>query len=119
PIAADSVDDFREVIRRLLAELYDPHTHVNALPDGAPRTPPFDIWAEWHEGRAMVFDVRRDSPSEAAGLRPGDRLLSAGGLDIAAATAAQRPLCLRRPDPEAEDYALRAAVAGRRGQPRS
>src|SRR5436190_17298193 len=58
-IAADSVDDFREVIRRLLAELYDPHTHVNDLPDGAPRTPPFDIWAHWRDSQAMVFDVRK------------------------------------------------------------
>jgi carboxyl-terminal processing protease len=118
-IAADSVDGFREVIRRLLAELYDPHTHVNDLPDGAQRTPPFDIWAEWRGGKAMVFDVRGDSPAQTAGLRPGDRLLKAGDLDIAAASAAQRPLCLQRPDPEADDYALRAAVAGRRARPRT
>jgi carboxyl-terminal processing protease len=45
--------------------------------------------------------------------------LKAASLDIAAASAAQRPHCLTRPDPEAEDYALRAAVAGRRAQPRS
>ena len=57
-IASEDIDGFREVVRQLLAELYDPHTHVNDLPEGAQRTPPFDIWAEWHGGRAMVFDVR-------------------------------------------------------------
>ena len=118
-IAAEDVDGFREVIRQLLAELYDPHTHVNTLPDGAPRTPPFDIWAEWHDGRAMIFDVRHQSPAETAGMRAGDRLVSVAGEPITEATAVHRPRCLRRPDPEAEDYALRAAVAGLRAQPRT
>lgn len=118
-IACEDLDSFREVIRQLTAELYDPHTHVNDLPDGAQRTPPFDIWAEWHGGAAMVFDVRDASPAKTAGVRPGDRILKADGVEIGAATAAQAPRCLTRPDPEAQDYALRAAVAGHRARPRT
>src|SRR4051812_44010762 len=34
-IASQDMDGFREVVRQLLAELYDPHTHVNDLPEGA------------------------------------------------------------------------------------
>jgi carboxyl-terminal processing protease len=111
-IAAPDQAAFTEVIRQLLGELYDPHTHVNNLPNGSPRTPPFDIWAEWRDGKATVFDVREGSHAQTGGLRPGDQVLSIGQGRIELTAAAYRPKCLKHPDPEAEDYALRASLAG-------
>ena len=45
-LAAGDEAAFTDVVRRVLGELYDAHTHLSDPPDGAPRWPLFDILAE-------------------------------------------------------------------------
>ncbi|CAN5119854.1 hypothetical protein BH11PSE2_BH11PSE2_14590 [soil metagenome] len=117
-IAAQDEAAFTDVLSRMLFELYDPHTHVATSADGTQRYGPFDLWADWRGGKAVVFDVRQDSQASHAGVRPADEIISVDGAPIAAAVAAARPRCLTRPDPEAEAWSLRQAIAGRRAKDR-
>jgi carboxyl-terminal processing protease len=42
-VAADSDEAFTDLARRVLAELYDAHTHLSNPPDGSPRWPLYDL----------------------------------------------------------------------------
>lgn len=117
-IAARTEAEFQGVLGRVLSELYDPHTRLDASPEGSPRFPPFDLWTEPRGGEAVVVAVMAGSGATEAGLRAGDVITHVEGLTVAEATAARRPRCLRPPDPEAELYALQTAVAGIRGRDR-
>lgn len=116
--AADSEAGVWDVIRRVLGEVYDAHTHLVGPPDGTPRWPLYDLLVERAAGDVRVAAVREGSAAEAAGVRLGERVIAVDGAPIATAAAALMPQCLRRADPEADAYALNCAVAGRRGMPR-
>lgn len=116
--AATTLDQFTDVVRRVLAELYDAHTHLSDPPVGAPRWPLFDLLAEKDGDAARIAAVADASAAADAGLRVGDRVLAVDGRPIAALAGDLMPRCLTAPDPEAEAYALNAAVAGRCGQAR-
>lgn len=115
---AESDEAFAEVLRRTLAELYDPHTSLADPPAGSQRLPISDLITEWRNGQAVIIAIAPDSVAEAAGLQLDDVILTAD--DRAISTLAQNllPKCLTRPDSAARAYALNSAVAGLRGQPR-
>jgi len=120
PQAANAQTDeqYVAVLHRTLNELYDPHTRLSDAPASFPRSPPYDLWIERTPGAARIVSVKPDSAASAAGLKPGDLVVAAEGMAIERAAAAHRPICLKHPDPAAEDYAWAAAVAGVRGQDR-
>lgn len=116
--SAESDDAFGEVLRRTLAELYDPHTSLADPPAGSPRLPISDLIADWRNGQAVVTAIDEDSVASEVGLRLGDVILTVDGRPVAAMAHDLLPKCLSRPDQTAQAYALNSAIAGRRGQPR-
>jgi len=116
-----STAEFVGLLERVLEELYDPHTHLNTNTASSPRLVPSgaDIWAEWRGNAALVVEVRADSPAAKAGIRPGVEVVSFNGKAISEAVEARLGRSLRRPDPAARDWALRAILAGRRDETRS
>lgn len=111
--------EFLGVLEDVIEELYDPHAHVGANTATSPRLVPTgtDLWAAWRGGRATITDVRPGSAAERAGIRPGMEVVSVDGRAVADVIAERRPSALREPDPAADDWALRAALAGRQNAP--
>ncbi len=104
---------FIRVLESVLDQLYDAHTHlILNLPDSW-RPPGYDIWAESRDGRAVVLEVRSDSPAERAGVRPGFEIATVDGEPVATAAAKRRPHFLQCSDPEADQWALLSAISGK------
>ncbi|MDF7777237.1 S41 family peptidase [Sphingomonas sp. AOB5] len=115
-VAAESIDDFTAVLKRVLVELYDSHTNLRNAPDGTPRVPPFDLVVD---AAARVTAVQEGSSAADAGLSIGERIVAVDGVTMAAAVAQASPRCLSRPDPAALLWSVNAAVSGRRAMARS
>lgn len=120
PMAVAATDEraFTDVVGRVLAELYDAHTHLSDPPNGAPRWPPFDILAERIGKEICVAAIKDGSAAADAGLAIGDRIVSINGRPVETVVHDLMPKCLTRPDPAAEAYAINVAVAGYRGKAR-
>lgn len=120
PMAESAPDDdaFLEVLRRVLAELYDTHTHLSNPADGSPRWPPYDLIVAQHGESATITAIAENSAASDAGLVIGDTILAVDGRPVAQVARDLAPKCLVSPDPAAEAYIWNSAVAGRRGQPR-
>jgi carboxyl-terminal processing protease len=117
-IEADSEDVFTDVLRRVLAELYDAHTHLSDPPNGFPRWPPYDILAAREDGEVRIVAIEKGSAADVAGLRIGDRIVAIGGSPIEKVAGDLMPKCLTKSDPAADHCALNVAVSGRTGQGR-
>lgn len=112
--------EFISFMERVLEELYDPHVSLNTNLPSSPRLVPTgaDIWAEWQEGKAVITEVRPGSSAEQADLRAGMQVLSINGTPVREAVHLREGQCLRHPDPAAENWALRALLAGRHNEVR-
>lgn len=104
---------FVAVLEGALDELYDAHTHLTVNLASSWRLPPFDMWAEWRSGKAIITDVRPGSPAAHAGIIPGDEIVSMNSKPIVKIAAERLPKTLRHSDPAAEAWALRSAISGR------
>ncbi len=107
------------VLEDMMEELYDPHAHLGVNTASSPRLVPTgtDLWAEWQGGRAVITDVRAGSEAERVGLRPGMEIHAIGGRPVQEATRDRLPAALRAPHSAANDWALRALLAGRHDAP--
>jgi C-terminal processing protease CtpA/Prc len=114
--AAPDRDAFIGVIERAMAELYDHHAHLGTNTSTSPRMVPTQsqVFGSWRDGKAMIVDVRQDSPAKAAGLRAGMQVLAIDGEPVDRAAAAFEPKLLTAPDPAAREWALQLALAGQR-----
>lgn len=117
-IACSSDAAFSEVVRRVLTELYDPHTHLSDPPVGAPRWPLYDLLVERRDGKVVVAAVDEDSAASFAGLKIADIIVGIDGRPVEEVVRELAPKCLRAIDPSADAYTLNVAVAGKRGQSR-
>lgn len=117
-LAAQTQEDFADVVRRVLAELYDAHTHLSDPADGTPRWPPYDLLVEPQGADARIVAVKASSAAEDAALRHGDVIVAVDGRPLAAIARDLLPRCLNGADAVAQAHALNVAVAGRRGLPR-
>jgi carboxyl-terminal processing protease len=102
------------VLEHVVGELHDHHATLGANADTSPQLIPTgtDLWAEVEHGRAVLTEVRPESPAATAGLRTGDQVLTLDGAPASRAIAAALPQALARPDPEAANFALRTLLAG-------
>jgi carboxyl-terminal processing protease len=107
------------VLEDVMEELYDPHAHLSVNTAVSPRLVPTgtDLWAAWRDGAATITAVRAGSAAERAGLVAGMRIVSVDGRPVPDVVRERLPAALRAPDPAADDWALRAALAGRRNAP--
>lgn len=77
-----------------------------------------DLWIV-REGEAFVVDaVRTNSPAEAAGVQPGERLIAVENVEIDTAVRAFRGEIGLSSDRETAAFAARVLAAGRRDRPR-
>jgi carboxyl-terminal processing protease len=111
--------EFIGLLEGMLEQLYDPHAHLGTNTASSPRLVPSgtDLWAEHRDGRAVITAVRSGSEAERVGLRAGMEIGSIGGKPVREAVRSRLPVTLREADPAAEDWALRAALAGRHDAP--
>lgn len=107
--------EFVAVLEEMMEELYDPHAHLGINTVSSPRLVPSgsDLWAEWRDGRAILTEVRAGSEAERVGLRQGMEIVSIQGQPVLELVRERLPKSLRAPDPAADDWALRAELAGR------
>lgn len=117
-VTASSRDDFAHVLKRALAELYDPHTTLRNGPDGIARVPPFDLMVARAPGGIRVTAVQADSAAADAGLAIGDLLTAIDGVPVENAIRDAALRCLKRPDPAADAFVIGSVAAGRRAMPR-
>ncbi|MEM6337948.1 MAG: S41 family peptidase [Bacteroidota bacterium] len=117
PHAIQAADNraFLNILEAAVGELYDPHAGFNTNNQASPRLIPSgtDLWAEWQNGQAVITSVRRGSNAEKAGIRPGMTVIDVAGVSVEQAVAAWMPKALGEPDPDARNWALRSALAGR------
>jgi carboxyl-terminal processing protease len=103
-----------------LASLADHHAITgSSFADSWALVPTYaDLWVVEKSGVYTIDAVRADSPAAAAGVSRGDRLVSVGGVETAAAVAAfWRDLGLDV-TPRRAAYAARVLAAGRRDRGR-
>ena len=117
PAAADAATraSFVTVLEGALGALYDAHAHLGTSTRSSPRLVPTDtdLFATWHDERAVLVDVRARSAGWAAGLRPGMEVVEIDGRPVAVAIDALVPKHLVADDPDARAWALQVALAGR------
>ena len=113
-------EEFIGLLENVLEELYDPHAHLNTNTAASPKLIPSgtDLWAEWSGDKAIITQVRPGSLAERAGLKAGLEVFGMNGFGIREAVDRHVPQSLRAPDPNARDCALRAVLAGWRGESR-
>jgi len=114
---ADTVttkENFIGLLEKAFYELYDHHASLNTNTAASRRLVPSgtDIWAEYVKGIPLIKEVKRGSGAENCGLRPGMQIEAMNDAPIERAIQSFLPLCLARPDDEAENYALRLVLAG-------
>lgn len=111
--------EFIGLLEDMVEELYDPHAHLGVNTASSPRLVPSgtDLWAEWQDERAVITAVRVGSEAEQAGLLRGMEIVSINGQPVRDIVRDRLPSALRAPDPAANDWALRAALAGHHDSP--
>ena len=112
--AADTRDAMVHVVERVVAELHDDHVTLGTNTPSSPQLIPTgtDLWAEMRNGRPVVVEVRAASPAANAGVRPGDLIVSIGGIPIEQAIENAQPKALTAFDEEAVNFTLRRLLAG-------
>ncbi len=110
-------EDFVQLLELVINELYDDHAHLTVNTPTSPLLVPSgtDVWASWVGSDAIVSAVRPGSHAERAGLREGAVVTAIN--DVPSTEAADRLIgrSVPKTDPAVRDWALRHALAGRRG----
>lgn len=114
----DDEDKWNRLLQAVTDELYDGHTHFSSPVPGLPRWPLSDLFVELTTDGVAVRAIREGSAAEDAGVAIGDLVLAIDGQPVAQAVAARMPKTLTRPDPEANRFAINAAVGGNRDRDR-
>src|SRR5262245_383822 len=113
-------EQFVTGLEHVIDELYDPHAQLNTNTDRSYRLVPSgtDLWAEWHDGQAVISQVRGNSDAARAGIRAGFIVLTLNKQPIAALVEARLGRSYPHSTPDARDWALRSVLAGVHGIPR-
>jgi C-terminal processing protease CtpA/Prc len=105
---------FVGIIEKVLYELYDHHCGLNTNTDVSRRLVPTgtDLWAEYVDGKPIIIEVRKGSGAESVGMKAGMQIIAINNVPVEEAVAAFLPKSLKHGDPEANNFALRLALAG-------
>lgn len=120
---ADTVksrDAFVSVLEKAFNELYDHHCGLHTNTDLSSRLVPTatDLWAEFLNGQPVITEVRAKSGAEACGIKAGMWIVSINDIAVESAIESILPACLKHPDTEARNFALRLLLAGNHIRPR-
>ena len=111
---------FVSVLERIFYEIYDHHASLNTNNPESQRLVPSgtDIWAEFVQGVPTITEVRRNFGAEKAGITAGMEVVAINDVPVGTAIKPFRGKCLKAEDAEANNYALRIALAGNHIQKR-
>ncbi|MEO1967472.1 MAG: S41 family peptidase [Sphingomonadaceae bacterium] len=100
------------VLESLIGELHDDHATLRANTPSSPQLIPTgtDLWAEFDHGKAIVTQVRAESPASHAGIEPGDRIVAIDDVPVQRAVEVALPHALSLT--QASDFTLRRLLAG-------
>ena len=120
---AERVTDRRSLLRfaeRALLVLADHHAITgSSFPDSWAVVPSYsDLWVDLSGTDFVIEAVRRGSPAERAGIRPGDRVVAVEGVPIDRAVADFWSDLGLAPDAVRAGFAARILAAGRRNASR-
>jgi carboxyl-terminal processing protease len=109
-----SKQSFILFLERVFNELYDHHASLNTNTSESQRLVPSgtDIWAEYINGKAIITELRPGFGAANQGMVAGMELIAFNGIEIEKAILPFLPKTLKKPDPEAKNYALRVLLAG-------
>lgn len=109
------------VFERMVDDLYDPHISLNTNNQNSPRLVPSgsDIWFDKIEDNFIVSAVRPLSGAAKAGIEIGDQLVRFNGLTPDAVARTRIHSGTADLAEERIIWALNAAVAGKRSDPRN
>jgi C-terminal processing protease CtpA/Prc len=109
-----SRNNFVLLLEKVLYELYDHHASLNTNTMESQRLVPSgtDVWAEYRNGKPVIIELRPGFGAARSGLKPGMELVRFNDLPVETAIQPFMPKCLKNPDPEAKNYALRVMLAG-------
>ncbi|HET9826551.1 MAG TPA: S41 family peptidase, partial [Chitinophagaceae bacterium] len=115
-----SKGSFIGILEQVFYELYDHHASLNTNTPESQRLVPSgaDLWAEYVNGKPTIIEVKGGSGAELAGLRRGMRVDSFNEVPLERAILHLVPKCLKKPDDEAKNYALRLLLAGKHSERR-
>ncbi|MEM6960052.1 MAG: hypothetical protein AAF645_30520 [Myxococcota bacterium] len=116
-LAAPDFETFRRGLHRFAMAFSDPHFYVGPLEDGDPNVWPTsgDLFVALDDEGFFVSDVRRDSPADGAGVRPGWRFLGTAQGSVDEAIAALWEGAVLAGTPKQRAYAATLVANGRRG----
>ena len=109
-----SRSSFISLLEKMLYEIYDAHASLNTNTPFSQRLVPSgtDIWAAFINGKPVITDIRPGFGADKAGMVKGMEIVAMNDVPVESAIKAFLPKSLKRNDKEAEDYALRALLAG-------
>ncbi len=111
--AAPTDLDFVAVIDLALDQLYDPATDLAIPPKSAWRARSVDLWARYVAGVPTIVGVKPESAARRQAVTSGRILDRIDSKPVEVEVATRRPKYLTHPDPAADDWALRSALAGK------
>ena len=111
---------FISLLEKVFYELYDHHASLNTNTAESQRLVPSgaDLWAEYRNGRPIITEVRLGSGADIAGIFAGMEVTALNDIPISTAIQNFLPKCLKQPDAEAKNFALRVLLAGKHSEGR-
>jgi C-terminal processing protease CtpA/Prc len=111
---AKNKEELIPVFEKALEELYDPHFSLNTNLRTSTRLVPtgLDLWAEYHNGKAIITEVRKGFSADKAGIVEGMDILSLNNVAIENAVNKRIGKCIEKIDNEVRNFALRQLLAG-------
>jgi len=115
-----SRQSFVLLLEKVFYEIYDHHASLNTNTSISQRLVPSgaDIWAEYIGGKPMITEIKQGSGAERAGMKAGMQIIAMGDVPVGKAVLDFSPKCLKKPDLEAKNYALRLLLAGNHSENR-
>jgi C-terminal processing protease CtpA/Prc len=115
-----SKKSFVLLLEKVFYEIYDHHASLNTNTSESQRLVPSgaDIWAEYLDGKPMITEVKQGSGADKVGIKAGMQIIAMDDVAVEKASLNFSPSCLRKPDIEAKNYALRLLLAGNHSENR-